>query len=156
MNVFSLMFLVFAIRFYLYSIITNPVWVLPVELFNGITFALAHSAATSYSGILAPDGAKGTLQGIVGVLLTGIGMQHLIVYNKSILYFYMVKSFFVLGSPIGCLFGGYLFNQFGSITSFKFLSIFALVVCFTQTIVHQLINRFSKNNLVKEEVFDIS
>ncbi|KAL4092012.1 hypothetical protein QTP88_026595 [Uroleucon formosanum] len=132
MNVFSLMFLVFAIRFYLYSIITNPVWVLPVELFNGITFALAHSAAISYSGILAPDGAKGTLQGIVGVLLTGIG------------------------SPIGCLFGGYLFNQFGSITSFKFLSIFALVVCFTQTIVHQLINRFSKNNLVKEEVFDIS
>eukprot|EP00102_Acyrthosiphon_pisum_P005260 XP_001949714.2 PREDICTED: major facilitator superfamily domain-containing protein 6-like [Acyrthosiphon pisum] len=128
MNVFSLMFLVFAVRFYLYSIITNPVWVLPVEMFNGITYALAYSAAISYAGDLAPDGAKGTLQGIVGMSLSGIG------------------------SPIGCFVGGFLFNRFGSITSFKLLSLFALSVCFTQTIANQLINRFSKNNNVKGEV----
>jgi len=146
------MFLAFAVRFYLYSIIRNPVWVLPVEMFNGITYALAYSAAISHAGDLAPDGAKGTLQGIVGMSLSGIGMQHLIVYNKNILYFYTIKTHFVLGSPIGCFVGGYLFNQFGSITSFKFLSIFVLAVCFAQTIVNQLINRFSKKNNVKGEM----
>ncbi|XP_026813025.1 major facilitator superfamily domain-containing protein 6-A-like [Rhopalosiphum maidis] len=127
MNVFSLMFLTFAFRFYLYSIITNPVWVLPVELLNGITLALAYSATISYAGDLAPDNAKGTLQGVAGMAVMGIG------------------------APIGSLSGGYLFNRFGSITSFKLLSGVALAICIIQTIVNQLINRILKNDSVKRE-----
>jgi len=74
MKVFSLMFFGFAVRFFLYSIITNPAYVLPVEFFNGLTYALAYSAATSYASVLAPVGAEGTLQGIVGTAFMGIGM----------------------------------------------------------------------------------
>lgn len=73
MHVFSIMFLAFAVRFYLYSIITNPILVLPVELLNGITYALGYSTAISYAAQLAPVGAEGTLQGIVGMVLNGIG-----------------------------------------------------------------------------------
>lgn len=53
---------------------------LPVELLNGITFALAYSAMISYAALLAPPGAEGTLQGITGMVLFGIGMK----YRKKI------------------------------------------------------------------------
>lgn len=74
MNVLSLMFFTYALRFFLYSIIRNPIWVLPVELLSGINFALAYSAAVSYADRLAPKGAEGTLQGIVGMAHMGIGL----------------------------------------------------------------------------------
>jgi len=51
--------------------------VLPVELLNGITFALAYAAATSYTAEITPVGAEGTLQGIVATALFGIGMQQI-------------------------------------------------------------------------------
>lgn len=73
MNALSLMFFAFALRFFLYSVIRNPVWVLPVELLNGVTFAMAYSAAVSYAADLAPVGAEGTLQGIVGTAYMGLG-----------------------------------------------------------------------------------
>lgn len=75
MNAFSLMFFTFAVRFFLYSIIENPIWVLPVEFLNGITFALAYSAAILYAAQLAPPGAEGTLQGLVGLTYNGIGLS---------------------------------------------------------------------------------
>lgn len=75
MHVFSLMFFTFSVRFFLYSVIKNPVWVLPVELLNGITFALAYSAAISYAAHLAPVGVEGTFQGIVGTASLGIGLD---------------------------------------------------------------------------------
>lgn len=77
MNSFSLMFVGFAVRFLLYSIITNPVWVLPVEMLNGVTFALAYSAATSYAAQLAPVGSEGTLQGLVGTAQMGLGTYNM-------------------------------------------------------------------------------
>lgn len=79
MNVFSLMFFTFFVRFLLYSLIENPVWVLPVELLNGLTFAMPYSAAISYSAHITPVGAEGFLQGVVGTTLEGIG-QTLIIF----------------------------------------------------------------------------
>ncbi|CAI6363529.1 unnamed protein product [Macrosiphum euphorbiae] len=128
MNVLSLVFFAFTVRFFLYSIITNPVWVLPVEVLNGITYALAYSAVISYAAELAPVGAEGTLQGIVGTASEGIGV------------------------PIGSFIGGYLFKRFGSISSFSIFSYIAFAVCVIQTIANQLITRFSKNDIIKEEV----
>ncbi|VVC36477.1 Major facilitator superfamily domain,Major facilitator superfamily associated domain [Cinara cedri] len=126
MNVFSLMFFTFAVRFFLYSIIKNPIWVLPVESCNGITFALAYSAAISYTCLLSPVGFEGTLQGIVGTSINGIG------------------------SPIGSFVGGYLFNRFGSIFSYKILSGVALTTCVSQIVINQLTNRLSKPKRVEE------
>jgi len=77
------MFFGFAGRFFLYSIVTNPVCVLPVELLNGLTFALAYSAATSYAAEVVPAGAEGTLQRIVGTALFEIGMRMKIIISNN-------------------------------------------------------------------------
>lgn len=75
MDGFSMMFFMFTVIFSLYSIIENPIWALPVEFLNGITYALAHSIAISYAAVVSPAGAEGTLQGIIGMILYGIGIQ---------------------------------------------------------------------------------
>lgn len=85
MTVFSLMFFTFTVVFTAYSFIRHPLWALPLEVFNGITFALSYSAAISYAALITPTGAEGTLQGIVGTALSGIGWNiTTVVYNTVI------------------------------------------------------------------------
>lgn len=64
----------YALIFFLYSIIENPVYVLPVEILSGIAFALFYSGAISYANLLTPAGAEGTFQGVVETAMTGIGL----------------------------------------------------------------------------------
>lgn len=73
MNAFSISFVLFSVRFFLYSIIKDPLWVLPVEMTNGVTFALAFIAGISYAAEVAPSGAEGTVQGLFGMAFHGIG-----------------------------------------------------------------------------------
>lgn len=75
MNVFSILFFVYALMFFLFSIIKNPVYILPVEILNGITFALFYSGAISYANFSTPAGAEGTFQGVIGTALTGLGLS---------------------------------------------------------------------------------
>lgn len=53
MTAFSISFAMFALRFFLY-----PLWVLSVELLNGITFGLSYIAGISYSAKIAPNGSS--------------------------------------------------------------------------------------------------
>ncbi|XP_022177886.1 major facilitator superfamily domain-containing protein 6-A-like [Myzus persicae] len=126
MTVFSIVFFTFTCIFFVYTIIENPLWALPVELLNGITFALSYSAAISYAALITPTGAEGTLQGVVGTAYTGIG------------------------APIGSFVGGYMFKHIGSIDSFKLLSVVAFFTCVIQITVNYLLKRFSKNEEVKD------
>lgn len=64
-----------SIRFFLYFIITDPLWVLPVELLGGLGYALPYSAMTAYGAVIAPEGLKGTIQGLIGTVYQGIGKQ---------------------------------------------------------------------------------
>jgi len=61
----------------------------------------------------------------------------------------IVSNHFVLGTPIGSLVGGYMFQIIGSISAFKLLSVLVLITCVVQIIVNQMINRFSKNTNIK-------
>ncbi|KAL4085458.1 hypothetical protein QTP88_027316 [Uroleucon formosanum] len=126
MTIFSAVFLMFTIVFSLYAIIENPIWALPVELLNGITFAMYSSTAFSYAALITPAGAEGTLQGVVGTASIGIG------------------------APIGSIVGGYMFKRIGSIASFKLLSIIAFFTCAIQIIVNYMLRRLSKNSDVKD------
>lgn len=76
MNAFSISFILFAGRFFLYSIIEDPLWVLPVELTNGITFTIAFVAGIAYAAEIAPSGSEGTLQGLFGMAFHGIGKDY--------------------------------------------------------------------------------
>ncbi|XP_025199984.1 major facilitator superfamily domain-containing protein 6-like [Melanaphis sacchari] len=126
MTIFSIVFFTFTCIFSMYTIIKNPLWTLPVELLNGLTFALSYSAAISYAAIITPTGAEGTLQGIVGTAYTGIG------------------------APIGSFVGGYMFKHSGSIDSFKLLSVIVFFTCVIQIIVNYLINRLTINEDAKD------
>lgn len=68
-----LTFLCYALRFFLYSILTNPWTILPVELLHGITFALMWATSTSYARANAPDGMKASLQAIMSGIYWGLG-----------------------------------------------------------------------------------
>lgn len=58
----SLVLLGFGVRFFLYSLLSNPWYVLPIELLNGVTFGLFYSTMASYASIVAPPGTEATLQ----------------------------------------------------------------------------------------------
>lgn len=53
------------LRCCLYYTVTNPWWFLPIEILNGPSYSLSHSAIASYTNYIAPLGAQATLQSIV-------------------------------------------------------------------------------------------
>lgn len=61
-NTMSLVLVGFGIRFILYSLLTNPWWVLPIELLQGITFGMSYATMASYASIIAPSGTEATIQ----------------------------------------------------------------------------------------------
>jgi len=69
----SLVLFAFGVRFLIYSILENPWWCLPVELFQGFTFGLFYATMASYASIVAPPGTEATVQGSVGAVFEGIG-----------------------------------------------------------------------------------
>ncbi|CAI6360268.1 unnamed protein product [Macrosiphum euphorbiae] len=109
----------FAIRFYLYSIITNPIWILPVEFTNGITFGLCHAVLMEYSRIVAPASAVTTVVGFSGALFEGVGIS------------------------LGGLIGGFFYEKIGGVSTFKLFS----GGSFLMGILHVLFIVFSKTNV---------
>lgn len=61
-NAMNLVLVGFAVRFFLYSLLSNPWYALPIELLNGITFGVFYSTMASYASIIAPLGTEATLQ----------------------------------------------------------------------------------------------
>lgn len=58
----SLVLFAFGIRFLLYSVVTNPWWVLPIEIMQGVTFGICMATMTSYASLLAPTDTESTMQ----------------------------------------------------------------------------------------------
>lgn len=67
-NAMTMVLFTFGIRLFLYSLLTNPWWVLPIELMQGITFGIFYATMTMYANIVAPNGTAATLQVIVIVM----------------------------------------------------------------------------------------
>lgn len=61
-NAMTLVLLTFGIRLSLYSLLSNPWLVLPIELMQGITFGVFYSTMATYASIVAPPGTAATLQ----------------------------------------------------------------------------------------------
>lgn len=61
-NSMTLVLFVFGVRLCLYSILTNPWWVLPIEFTQGMTFGIFYTAMTMYANVVAPSGTAATLQ----------------------------------------------------------------------------------------------
>lgn len=56
-----------AVRMFLYTVIRHPVWIIAIELFNGMTNALGFAAKMSYAKAIFPPGTIFTMIGLMGV-----------------------------------------------------------------------------------------
>lgn len=118
LNCMSLVLGVFAFRFFAYSILTNPIWVLVIELTNGITFGLAYAVLMSYASILALPGSESTMIGLVGGVFEGIGVS------------------------LGSLIGGCLYDKYGGAQTFRLFAYGSALMC----AIHLLCQKVLKSN----------
>jgi MFS family permease len=106
----------FALRFILYSIITHPWLILPIELLQGVTYGIFYSNMASYAYVISPPGSVATVQGIVGAAFEGIGVG------------------------FGSLVGGFLYKNISGRTTFRTFGIFTAIFCLLHHISMKLIN----------------
>ena len=90
------------IRFSLYTVISNPWYVLIAELLHGPYFGAMWSAAISYIHHIAPPGLGATAQGLLGGLYSG------------------------LGNGAGALIGGIIYQHFGYVVLFRVCAVWLL------------------------------
>lgn len=70
----SLCFAMYAVRLGLISLITNPWWLVAVELFmQGPTYALCYTCIVAYASAVSPPGTTATVQGLVAGMDDGVG-----------------------------------------------------------------------------------
>ncbi|PNF21627.1 hypothetical protein B7P43_G11266 [Cryptotermes secundus] len=113
----SLVLFAFGIRFVIYSILKNPWWCLPVELFQGFTFGIFYATMASYASIVAPPGTEATVQGAVGAVFEGIGVS------------------------LGSLLGGVLYDKYDGATTFRIYGIVSLGLFVLHFLVQTIISR---------------
>ncbi len=65
--------LAWAVRLALYPLIAEPLWIAPVQLLHGPTFAAVWIAGVAYANHLAPRGAGGAAQGLFTGVSIGLG-----------------------------------------------------------------------------------
>lgn len=71
-----------AIRMYLYTIISNPVWIILIELLNGVSYALGFAVKMSYAKLMSPPESINTVIAfIVFFECIGTWLQKLFINN---------------------------------------------------------------------------
>lgn len=116
----SLVLLAFGIRFILYSILVDPWWCLPIELFQGLTFGLFFSTMASYASVVSPPGTEATVQGLVGALFEGVGVS------------------------VGSLVGGILMSKYGGSTTFLVFGVGSLLMFLLHVMAQIFLSRSEK------------
>jgi MFS transporter, PPP family, 3-phenylpropionic acid transporter len=92
-----------AVQGFAYSVMVNPLWVLPIQLLHGLAFSASWAAGVAYSGKIAPPGMGATAQGV----FSGVS--------------------FGLRAALGAFIGGLLYQNVGPAAAFRVGGIAALV-----------------------------
>ncbi len=100
-----------AVRWFLYSVLKSPAAILSVQLLHGVSFATFYLSSMAILDEITPSGLRATSQGMYSALTFG------------------------LGSLIGGLGTGFLFDHFGMVTVFRVSSLIALLAlcCYLMT-----------------------
>jgi PPP family 3-phenylpropionic acid transporter len=100
-----------AVRWALYSVLKSPAAILSVQLLHGVSFAAFYLSSMAILDEIAPSGLRATSQGMYSALTFG------------------------LGSLVGGLCSGFLFDRFGMVTLFRVSSLIALLAlcCYLMT-----------------------
>lgn len=72
-NLMSIVLFACTIRMFMYSILTAPLWVLPIELLSGFTFSICYVVVASYSSLITISGTESTVQALFGAMFDGLG-----------------------------------------------------------------------------------
>jgi MFS family permease len=135
----SLVLLGFAFRFYFYSILVNPWWVLPIELLNGVTFGIFYATMASYASIIAPAGCEATLQVSIHTEICILDFDF-----KSLCLQGLAGGIFEgVGVSLGSLIGGAMFSKIGGSKTFQWFSICAFFAFLVHVLVQFLLKRTS-------------
>ncbi|CAG7822843.1 unnamed protein product, partial [Allacma fusca] len=110
----------FALRFLLYSVVTNPWLILPVELLQGVTYGIFYATMASYAFIVSPPGTGATVQSFVAAAFEGVGVG------------------------IGSFLAGACFKVFTGRIAFRVFGIASAVACLLHIITMYIINSSSK------------
>uniref|UniRef100_A0A182S8Y0 Major facilitator superfamily associated domain-containing protein n=1 Tax=Anopheles maculatus TaxID=74869 RepID=A0A182S8Y0_9DIPT len=154
----SLVLLGFGVRFLLYSLLTEPWWVIPIEFMNGITFGLFYATMASYASIVAPPGTEATMQ-----VSTIYKQAAFVTRLQSIDYFPLqlipfkglVGAVFEgVGVSLGSLLAGNLFNHIGGSKTFLAFGIAALILCALHVVLQHLYDRFGGQGKQQEQKMD--
>ena len=73
-NLVSLALISHGLRFFLYSCLHNPWWILPIESLHGFTFGSFYTAMTSYGKLNSKPGTEATTQAILSTTYEAMGM----------------------------------------------------------------------------------
>lgn len=76
-NLVSLALISHGIRFFCYSYLHNPWWILPIECLHGLTFGSFYAAMTSYGKLNSKPGTEATTQSILCTTYEALGKQQL-------------------------------------------------------------------------------
>jgi len=79
-NCMALVLAAMAVRMYLYTVIWNPVWIIAIELLNGVSYALGYSVKMSYAKMLAPPDTLNTIIGFIGFFDCIGKLRYIIIY----------------------------------------------------------------------------
>lgn len=72
-NLVSLALLCHGVRFFFYSYLHNPWWILPIECLHGFTFGSFYAAMTSYGKLNSKPGTEATTQSILCTTFEALG-----------------------------------------------------------------------------------
>ncbi|MCA9838533.1 MAG: MFS transporter [Trueperaceae bacterium] len=95
--------LALALRLFLYSIASVPVFVLAIQLLHGLCFSVIWIAGVNFAAEFAPTGKTATAQSLFTAVMMG------------------------LGSTIGNLIGGFFYDQMGPQFTFRIAALIALL-----------------------------
>ena len=95
--------LALALRLFLYSIASVPVFVLAIQLLHGLCFSVIWIAGVNFAAEFAPAGKTATAQSLFTAVMMG------------------------LGSTIGNLIGGFFYDQMGPQFTFRIAALIALL-----------------------------
>eukprot|EP00058_Branchiostoma_floridae_P016883 XP_002602371.1 hypothetical protein BRAFLDRAFT_98001 [Branchiostoma floridae] len=97
-------FIVYGLRFLLYSFVSNPWWAVAIDTLNSYQ-AVTTVAITQYASISAGDELQTVAQAIVAT------------------------TFFSIGDPLGDLIGGQVFDLYGAVVLFRAFAVSCLIGC---------------------------
>ncbi|KAF2355581.1 Major facilitator superfamily associated domain [Trinorchestia longiramus] len=104
----------YAIRCVGYSLLTDPLWCIPLEVAEGATTGLLIASSVLYAAHLAHPQAQATLQGLLATVHYGVG-----------------KS-------VGSFAGGYLMSELGTPSAFQIFASISLSSAFLYYIIYKL------------------